>query len=276
MAAEFLLPRTEGKPLSVRLDRDAVVGRGSDAGLRISSRRVSRTHCKLHLDDSRVRVSDLGSRNGTFVNGTAIGKEPAPVPLGATLSVGGVNLKLVKAGEETYRPDGAAMLAELEPHAPDGDEQDVPGGVVVGSDSAADLSDDAVAVTGLDPEEPDSAAQTCENLEPVEDLVLGDDDAIEDEVPGDGLAEDAPEEGAAAQIPPASGAADEPADEDEDAAFAFLGGEDDADAGPDSAALKALPGADARDQSSFAGFDDDADGEADVDSALLGFLDDSK
>jgi eukaryotic-like serine/threonine-protein kinase len=34
---------------------------------------VSRLHCELDLDPPAVRVRDLGSRNGTAVNGNSIG-----------------------------------------------------------------------------------------------------------------------------------------------------------------------------------------------------------
>ena len=148
MAAEFLLPRSEGRPLTVRLERDAVVGRGTDAGLRISSRRVSRTHCRLIVDGGAVRVRDLGSRNGTFVNGEGVGeKDEIDVPLGATLSIGGVAMKLVRVGDRSYRPDGAAMVAELAESRHEGDIQDSPSEVVVGQEPAEDLSDDSVSVT---------------------------------------------------------------------------------------------------------------------------------
>ncbi len=47
-----------------------VIGRAQDCHLQISSRFVSRHHCELIVDerDHRVRVRDLGSQNGTFVN----------------------------------------------------------------------------------------------------------------------------------------------------------------------------------------------------------------
>jgi pSer/pThr/pTyr-binding forkhead associated (FHA) protein len=37
---------------------------------------VSRHHCLLDIDPPRIRVRDLGSRNGTFVNGQKIGQRP--------------------------------------------------------------------------------------------------------------------------------------------------------------------------------------------------------
>ena len=36
--------------------------------------RVSRRHCQLDIDPPHIRVRDLGSRNGTFLNGDRIGR----------------------------------------------------------------------------------------------------------------------------------------------------------------------------------------------------------
>ncbi len=329
MAAEFLLPRSEGRPLTVRLERDAVVGRGTDAGLRISSRRVSRSHCHVAVDGVTVRVRDLGSRNGTFVNGEGVGKEEVEVPLGATLSIGGVTMRLVRAGDRTYRPDGAAMLAEVESHISEGELQDSPGGVVVGEESSADLSDDSVLVTDSGefapprdvPDRPSpitadsagqprpqpqaeaetqpepveveqlslsdapSAAAVVADAEETEDLIdaveeMVDEQASDDEsdagdeaveltleVGGDG-AEESP-------IAPFGGDDGSETLADEDAAFDFLNDDGPSAADADSSALATLPGADAEDQSSFAGFKNESDDE-DVDSSLLGFLNDPK
>jgi pSer/pThr/pTyr-binding forkhead associated (FHA) protein len=56
--------------------RQCVVGRASDCDLRLSSDfrhlDVSRHHCMLEIDPPSVRVRDLCSTNGTFVNGELI------------------------------------------------------------------------------------------------------------------------------------------------------------------------------------------------------------
>jgi serine/threonine protein kinase len=51
----------------------ATLGRGQSCTIRIPSSDVSRQHCRLRMDaDGLVRVEDLGSSNGTFINGTQI------------------------------------------------------------------------------------------------------------------------------------------------------------------------------------------------------------
>jgi len=55
--------------------RRFLIGREHDCQLRPNSERVSRHHCVFSLDDFSVRLKDLGSTNGTFVNGNRISKE---------------------------------------------------------------------------------------------------------------------------------------------------------------------------------------------------------
>lgn len=48
------------------------VGRDAGCGIRLESRLVSRVHAAFEVMDGRVVVEDLGSRNGTFVEGRRI------------------------------------------------------------------------------------------------------------------------------------------------------------------------------------------------------------
>ena len=54
------------------------IGRASDCDLQLPSglefMEVSRHHCELHIDPPGLQVRDLGSRNGTFINGNNIGQ----------------------------------------------------------------------------------------------------------------------------------------------------------------------------------------------------------
>jgi hypothetical protein len=55
-----------------------IIGRGHDADLRLSDPGVSRHHAQVELREGQVWVEDLGSTNGTTVDGV---KVTAPVPL---------------------------------------------------------------------------------------------------------------------------------------------------------------------------------------------------
>ena len=54
-----------------------MIGRAQDCQLQIPSKFVSRHHCELIVDDRdhAVRIRDLGSQNGTFVNEAAVTDE---------------------------------------------------------------------------------------------------------------------------------------------------------------------------------------------------------
>jgi DNA-binding winged helix-turn-helix (wHTH) protein len=49
-----------------------VIGRAHDAGVRIDSGGVSRHHARIFIAGHDARVEDLGSKNGTFVNGERV------------------------------------------------------------------------------------------------------------------------------------------------------------------------------------------------------------
>lgn len=48
------------------------IGRSSEVDVPLSDMKVSRKHCKVERKGNRYRVVDLGSRNGTFLNGKRI------------------------------------------------------------------------------------------------------------------------------------------------------------------------------------------------------------
>ena len=57
------------------------IGRSSDCDLCLTTDvpdlTISRRHCLLEVDPPFVRLHDLGSRNGTFLNGEAVGRRPS-------------------------------------------------------------------------------------------------------------------------------------------------------------------------------------------------------
>ncbi|MCU1437387.1 MAG: hypothetical protein JWP66_474 [Naasia sp.] len=55
-----------------------VIGRGSDADITIPDTGTSRRHVEIVWDGSRAQVTDLGSTNGTTLNGQRISQAPLP------------------------------------------------------------------------------------------------------------------------------------------------------------------------------------------------------
>jgi hypothetical protein len=65
-------PRVEVSGATHLLQGTTVVGRGADADIQLTDTGVSRRHVELEVVDDGVAVRDLGSTNGTWVNGSRI------------------------------------------------------------------------------------------------------------------------------------------------------------------------------------------------------------
>lgn len=80
-SASVILRVHDGGPEDQVLDFDkparVVVGRALDCNIALprdyAHSDISRHHCQFEIDPPVVRVRDLGSRNGTFVNGRVLG-----------------------------------------------------------------------------------------------------------------------------------------------------------------------------------------------------------
>ncbi len=73
---------------------EIVVGRASDCDIALpEDSLLSRHHARLHVREHEVEIEDLGSTNGTEVNGTRIARRTS-IPPGARITFGGVQLEL--------------------------------------------------------------------------------------------------------------------------------------------------------------------------------------
>jgi predicted Ser/Thr protein kinase len=85
-----------------------LVGRAEACKIQLLSQAVSKRHCRLLLHGGRLSVEDLGSVNGTCVNGQPV--ERAELRAGDRLSIGGHNFDvaadLVACGKERSRDRG--------------------------------------------------------------------------------------------------------------------------------------------------------------------------
>lgn len=70
-----------------------IVGRGSEAAIRINSKEMSRRHAQIVVRPTEITVEDLNSANGTKVNGVAV-TVPATVRDGDTVSFAGFKFRV--------------------------------------------------------------------------------------------------------------------------------------------------------------------------------------
>lgn len=105
--------KNDGREIRIGVS-EFVIGRGDDAHLKPSSDLISRRHCSLKIDQGGVLIADLGSRNGTYVNGEKL-QEAYRAKSGDTLRVGRLQfeVRIDHAEPSNKRPkiDGVADAA---------------------------------------------------------------------------------------------------------------------------------------------------------------------
>src|SRR5689334_20466784 len=94
-----LVYRSGGKVVRVPFAGDALaIGRGDENDVRPMGAGLSRTHCRVARMGDGFVVEDLGSSNGTFVNGERVAGAPVRVKPGDVIRAGSLELSL-EAGE---------------------------------------------------------------------------------------------------------------------------------------------------------------------------------
>ncbi|MEI6414247.1 MAG: VWA domain-containing protein [Pseudomonadota bacterium] len=89
----FMNTQRRGDEVSLVLAPTAILGRSASCALVISGdEEVSSSHARLMADGRRVVLEDLGSTNGTWLNGVAI-RAPTPVTAGDVLKLGRAELR---------------------------------------------------------------------------------------------------------------------------------------------------------------------------------------
>jgi len=98
---------------------DVVVGRHSEADVRLTHPDVSRRHCRLAFVDGRWRVQDLNSLNGVYLNNERI--VDATIYEGDRLRLGGQVLivDMVNAGSANPQAELLMSIAQAIPGQPD-------------------------------------------------------------------------------------------------------------------------------------------------------------
>lgn len=104
MDVKLIMFRTNGQRKDFPIINPAtVIGRGENCDLRVPLLSVSRRHCELRIKDEKVRIKDLASSNGTYVNNARVNE--AEMHAGDRLAVGPIVFTLQIGGTpEDIRP----------------------------------------------------------------------------------------------------------------------------------------------------------------------------
>ena len=78
-------------------DGEFTMGRSSTCDIVLDDPRVSRQHARLRVAGNSLFIEDLGSRNGTMIDGERLAS--ADLRGGDVISLGGLSLELVAAQE---------------------------------------------------------------------------------------------------------------------------------------------------------------------------------
>ena len=85
MLLRYNLPNGEEKKVTLEKSK-ITLGRGRNVDLTIQDRLSSRLHCSIEFKDNAWHVSDLKSRNGTYLNGERI--QEARLNIGDRIRIG--------------------------------------------------------------------------------------------------------------------------------------------------------------------------------------------
>ncbi|HTM47026.1 MAG TPA: DUF4388 domain-containing protein [Polyangiaceae bacterium] len=112
-ALRFISGKYQGGEFPVDENREIVVGRSSDLDMVLVEEMVSRKHARMRLVGGSIELEDLGSTNGTFVNGERITQ--VRLKEGDRVLIGSNILKVVTIADEQAEP---ATRRGSEPSAP--------------------------------------------------------------------------------------------------------------------------------------------------------------
>lgn len=93
----FIVHRDQEYPLA---DGEHILGRGDDAAVRLSAPLISRHHARIRVAGTELTLEDLGSKNGTLVNGERVNGTIA-LRGGDTIHAGGETLVVRTAADST-------------------------------------------------------------------------------------------------------------------------------------------------------------------------------
>jgi predicted component of type VI protein secretion system len=83
------------------------IGRSDSNDIVLATPQVSRQHAQLTLQDTQLYVQDLGSANGTFINGERLANEPTILQVGDELGIADLLFVIDEQLSDDFDPEAA-------------------------------------------------------------------------------------------------------------------------------------------------------------------------
>lgn len=108
----YLVVRAPKKPEKrVQVHHDVIIGRSKECNFQVLSSEVSRRHCRLIVKEDGLSVRDLGSGNGTLINGEPIeANTDVDLLSGAKLKIGPVRITVEYDTSAATNEAGAPLV----------------------------------------------------------------------------------------------------------------------------------------------------------------------
>jgi len=111
-ALKFISGKYQGGEFPLKQDKQIVIGRSSELDMVLVEDMVSRKHAKILIANGAITIEDLGSTNGTFVNGEKV--KQARLKEGDRILIGTSILKLIQQGADSANVDDRVVKQKLE------------------------------------------------------------------------------------------------------------------------------------------------------------------
>ena len=124
-------------------DCDIVIGRDADCRIRLEANAIGRRHCFLKNSPNGWLIEDLGSGNGTFLNGERIEKELL-LKSGDIFSIGPVEFQFVEQESLPEQTGGGSRAAPADKNSAQTEmttDDDIAGWLMEDDPSRADVSE---------------------------------------------------------------------------------------------------------------------------------------
>lgn len=104
---KFISGKYQGGEFALEMNQELIIGRSSELEMVLIEDMVSRHHAKITVSDDDISIEDLGSTNGTFVNGEKITK--CKLKEGDRILIGTSIIKLVYEEYDANQPPPPPM-----------------------------------------------------------------------------------------------------------------------------------------------------------------------